>query len=91
MTINVRGPEYFREREREEYRRNSIKIVEAQAKEQFEKYDEKYRNGEISKEEYDRWRYNYPKFDTESGWVKVPSQELSDAMVEAFKDHLKDK
>ena len=36
-TINVRGPEYFREREREEYRRNSIKIVEAQAKEQFEK------------------------------------------------------
>lgn len=22
---------------------------------------EKYRNGEISKEEYDNWRYNYPK------------------------------
>ena len=52
---------------------------------------EKFKNGEITKEEYDRWRYNYPKFDTESGWVKVPSQELSDAMVEAFKDHLKDK
>ena len=57
----------------------------------WQKQAEKYRNGEISKEEYDRWRYNYPKFDTESGWVKVPSQELSDAMVEAFKDHLKDK
>ena len=49
------------------------------------------KTGEISQEEYDRWRYNYPKFDTESGWVKVPSQELSDAMGEAFKDHLKDK
>lgn len=57
----------------------------------WQKQAEKYRSGEISKEEYDCWRYNYPKFDTESGWVKVPSQELSDAMVEAFKDHLKDK
>ena len=24
---------------------------------------EKYRNGEISREDYDRWRYNYPKYD----------------------------
>ena len=23
---------------------------------------EKLKNGEISKEEYDNWRYNYPKF-----------------------------
>ena len=43
--------------------------------------------GEIDKETYDQWRY--PKFDTTGGWVKVPSQELSDAMVEAFKDRLK--
>ena len=43
---------------------------------------------EISREEYDRWRYYYPKFDTTQIWAKVPSQELSDAMVEAFKDHL---
>ena len=55
----------------------------------WQKQAEKYRSGEISKEEYDRWRYNYPKFDTESEWVKVPSQELSNAMVEAFKDRLK--
>lgn len=46
--------------------------------------------GEISKEEYDRWRYNYPKYDETQQWAKVPSQELSDAMVEAFKDKLKD-
>ena len=43
---------------------------------------------EISREEYDRWRYYYPKFDTTQIWAKVPSQELSDAIVDAFKDHL---
>lgn len=52
---------------------------------------EKYRNGDISREDYDKWRYNYPKYDAASGYGKVPSQELSDAMVEAFKDRLKDK
>lgn len=45
--------------------------------------------GEISKEEYDRWRYYYPKFDTTQIWAKVPSQELSDALVEMFQDQLK--
>jgi hypothetical protein len=44
---------------------------------------------EISKEEYDNWRYHYPKFDTTQRWAKVPSQELSDALVEMFKDQLK--
>ena len=37
---------------------------------------EKYRTGEISKEEYDKWRYNYPQYDTSRIWAKVPSQEL---------------
>lgn len=54
-------------------------------KEQKAKLD----TGEIDKDTYDQWRYYYPKFDTTGGWVKVPSQELSDAMVEAFKDRLK--
>ena len=45
--------------------------------------------GEITKEDYDKWRYNYPKYDEVSGCVKVPSQQLSDALVEAFKDRLK--
>lgn len=44
--------------------------------------------GEITKEDYDRWRYNYPKYDTTRKWVKVPSKELSDFLVEAFKDRL---
>ena len=34
--------------------------------------------GEISKEDYDKWRYHYPEFDTAQHWAKVPSQELND-------------
>ena len=49
---------------------------------------EKYRAGEISKDEYDKWRYNYPQYDDTQIWAKVPSQELSDAIVKAFKDKL---
>ena len=44
---------------------------------------------EISKEDYDQWRYNYPKFDTTQHWANIPSKELSDTLVEAFKDKLK--
>ena len=51
---------------------------------------EKYRKGEISKDDYDKWRYNYPKYDTSGHWVKVPSKELSDALIEAFKDIIKE-
>ena len=46
---------------------------------------EKYHNGDISREVYDKWRYNYPKYDENSGYVKVPSQALSDMLVEALK------
>ena len=45
---------------------------------------EKYRAGEITKEEYDKWRYNYPQYDSSRIWVKVPSQELSDVLVESL-------
>ena len=45
---------------------------------------EKYRKGEISKDEYDKWRYSYPKFDTSKSWVKVPSKELSNALIEGL-------
>ena len=44
---------------------------------------------EISREDYDQWRYNYPKFDTTQHWAKVPSEELSDTLAKAFKDKLK--
>ena len=45
---------------------------------------------EISREDYDQWRDNYPKFDTTQHWAKAPSKELNDALVEAFKDKLPD-
>lgn len=45
---------------------------------------------EISREDYDQWRYNYPKFDTMQHWANIPSKELNDALVETFKDRLPD-
>lgn len=54
----------------------------------WEEQADKLSSEEISREEYDRWRYYYPKYDTTQLWAKVPSQELSDALVDAFKDHL---
>ena len=50
---------------------------------------EKCHNGEINRDDYDKWRYNYPKYDETSGYVKAPSQEVNEAMLEAFKDKLK--
>ena len=50
---------------------------------------DKLSSEEISREEYDNWRYHYPKFDTTQRWAKVLSQELSDALVEMLQDQLK--
>jgi len=38
-------------------------------------------NGEITKEEYDEWRYKYPELDTYQHWAKVPSQAVSDVLL----------
>ena len=55
----------------------------------WEEQSDRLSSEEISREEYDKWRYHYPEFDTTKIRAKVPSQELSDALVEAFKDDLK--
>jgi len=45
------------------------------------------KSGEITQEEYDRWRYHYPEFDTTGQWRKVkPSQGLSDILVEVLRE-----
>ena len=44
------------------------------------------KTGEITQEEYDRWRYRYPEFDTTQRWAKVPSQALSDMLIQALKE-----
>ena len=51
---------------------------------------EKLRSGEITKEQYDHWRYTFPEEDTTQRWAKVPSQGLSDILVGAFKNYLED-
>ena len=46
--------------------------------------------GEITREEYDRWRYHYPEFDTTGQWHKVaPCQELSDMLLKNDKGRTK--
>ena len=52
---------------------------------------DKLSSGEISKDDYDIWRYHYPEFDTTQIWAKVPSQELNDTLIKAFKNQLIDK
>ena len=43
---------------------------------------------EITQEEYDRWRYRYPEYDTSGQWHKItPSQELSDLLLADLKEH----
>ena len=51
---------------------------------------EKYRAGEISRDEYDKWRYHYPQYDDTQITAKVQSQELSDALVKALNGKIKE-
>ena len=46
--------------------------------------------GEITREEYDRWRYRYPEFDTTGAWYKIsPSQGLSNVAVKRGRKRMK--
>lgn len=47
--------------------------------------------GEITREEYDEWRYKYPELDTHQIWAKVPSQEVSDMLLASLKEIEKEK
>ncbi len=42
---------------------------------------EKLENGEISREEYDHWRYRYPAFDSTHMRVKMPDQRLMETLL----------
>lgn len=42
--------------------------------------------GEISQEDYDRWRYRYPEFSNTPGRIKPISQGLSDMLVDVLKE-----
>lgn len=45
----------------------------------------KWESGEITKEEYDEWRYKYPELDTHQIWAKVYPQELFDFIDDCAK------
>ena len=46
---------------------------------------EKYKKGEISLDEYDNWRYNYPANDNSQRKVSIPSAGLMDWIKEGLK------
>ena len=41
--------------------------------------------GELSREDYDKWRYHYPEFNATQHQVKVPAQGLSDVLINELK------
>ena len=41
--------------------------------------------GEITREQYDRWRHYYPEYDNTQRWAKAPSQELSEMLLNESK------
>ncbi|MDR0491367.1 MAG: helix-turn-helix domain-containing protein [Oscillospiraceae bacterium] len=51
----------------------------------WQKQAEKLKNGEITKADYDQWRYRYPELDTSGRWIKIPSEELSDTIVKELR------
>lgn len=47
---------------------------------------QKLAQGEITKDEYDRWRYRYPEFDNTQCRANVPSQEVGEMFIDDLKD-----
>lgn len=37
---------------------------------------DRYRDGQVTKEEYDTWRYHYPVNDTTGRWHHIPPEDL---------------
>ena len=44
----------------------------------------KLESGEITREEYDIWRYHYPELDTAQKKARFLSQGLSDMLIDSF-------
>ena len=43
-----------------------------------------YEEGKITKEEYDKWRYNYPESENNHHWAKLPSYDFNDMVIEVM-------
>ena len=44
----------------------------------------KLETGQISKDDYDTWRYKYPELDKSHHWAKLPSEELDKLLLDEF-------
>lgn len=53
--------------------------------EAWQEQKDKLEAGEITEDDYDRWRYRYPEFDTTKIWAKVPSDQLNRALAKGFR------
>ena len=49
-----------------------------------------YRSGEITRDEYDKWRYYYPQYDDTQITAGIPSRNLNKSMVRKLRKKLKD-
>lgn len=54
--------------------------------ESWQKQSSKLEAGEITKEEYDEWRYKYPELETSHHFAKVIPKGLSDMLIAAMKE-----
>ena len=45
-----------------------------------------FKAGEVSKEDYDKWRYNFPTYADIQGYTKVTSEKLADTFVKEPKN-----
>lgn len=46
--------------------------------------------GEITKEDYDKWRYHYPKYNAAQTWMDVSSNNQNNTMLKTSKDKIKE-
>lgn len=46
---------------------------------------QKLNAGEITRDEYDKWRYYYPEFDEENIWIKITPKFISDMIIDSVK------
>ena len=85
---DIYGLEPETENEKITLRFNDNKVLDTSLLQMLFAWTEQTRRlkkGDITKEEYDKWRYNYPEYDNTQIFAKVPSKELSDEISEELK------
>ncbi len=66
--------------------RQSTYVTMLEMLEGWLKESAKMETGEITKEQYDQWRYRYPEYDLSQLRKAIPSQSISDALTETLNE-----